>query len=151
MRNPLDIIVSMLGVSELDPTPDAIDQKISELARQGMDDALWALNQNRVLVLRYEDFYGDSDRLFDSLHAFLGVSASQEARNEFEERFSIEAVKERAQSLESFDRFDADDQIHGRHISKKSGRPGAHLEILDQPTMIEISKRFPEFFEAFGY
>ncbi len=151
VRDPSDIIASMLGVSELTPTPEAVDSKIEELARQGMADAIWLRNHSRALILRYEDFYGDFDRLFTPIEGFLGKRAEASARKDFERRFSIDAVRERAEKLQSFDRFDPQDQIHGRHVSRQSGRPGYHHEVLDPASIARIRERFARFIDVFGY
>lgn len=151
VRDPLDIITSMLGVSEMEPTPDAIDAKLEELARQGMADAIWLRHHPRALILRYEDFYGAFDRLFTPIEAFLEASASTSARQQFEERFAIDSVRKRAEALQSFEQFDVDDQIHGRHISAKSGRPGSYCGILHSGAIQKVRIRFADFIEAFDY
>lgn len=151
VRNPLDIVASMLGVSDLAPNPSSISEKLTELQRYGMADAVWLANRPRVLVLRYEDFYGDFDQLFHSIESFLGRTASASARHRFEKRFCIEEVRRRAAALGGFHRFDEADQIHGRHISKQSGRPGYHVDVLNEADIRRIRAAFPDFTATFGY
>lgn len=151
VRNPLDIIVSMLGVSELEPSPENISAKIEELDRQGIRDSLWLRNHPRALILRYEDFYGDFETLFANLEHFLQASPTPRSKEDFKARFNIEAVKRKSEALESFEQFDSDDQIHGRHISEHSGQPGAHTALLDELLTQRIRDRFASFCEAFDY
>ncbi|BCX48325.1 hypothetical protein HAHE_22330 [Haloferula helveola] len=151
VRNPLDIIVSMLGVSELEPTPEAVTGKILELEHHGLGNVLSIRQRPGTLFLRYEDFYGNFDYLFDELTRFLKVEIGDEERNRFNEEFHVESVRKRAENLGDFGNFDPGDHIHGRHISRYSGRPGYHSEVLDRDSAIRIRERFASFMAAFDY
>jgi len=151
VRDPVDIIGSMLQVSQLQPSPESIDEKMEELARQGIEDSLWLREHPAVLTLRYEEFYGNFDYLISALEGFLDVRIERPAREVFEERFNIASVRKRAHELQTFDRFSSDDQIHGRHISCRDGRPGSHRATIALMDQKRIFHRFRPFAEAFGY
>lgn len=151
VRHPADIICSMLGVSELEPTPEAVAGKIRELRDHGLPDLLAIRHRPGTLFLRYEEFYEDFDALFDRLGDFLGVEADAQTRAEFRERFDIRKVRERSESLGGFGNFDTTDHIHGRHVSEHSGRPGYHTGVLDEALIRLIRSELKEIHDEFGY
>lgn len=151
VRDPRDIIVSMLSVAELSPTKQNIEKTIQQLDPQGIDDAIRILGRKDTLFLRYEDFVNDFDVLFDSLGSFLGAPHNLELRVSFEKKFNLAEISKRSASLEKFENFDPDDQIHGRHISSHGGRTGAHKEILDPYAAENILSHYRTFCDAFDY
>lgn len=151
VRDPLDIITSMLSISDLEPSPQAVSSMIEEVARQGISDAIWLKGRPNSLILRYEDFYENFGALFDALEGFLETTASASERTKFEDRFNIDSVRRRAEALGRFDEFDHEDLIHGRHISPQAGRPGSHAGILDPAAIEGIRDRFADYITAFRY
>jgi hypothetical protein len=151
VRDPLDMVASMLRIADLEPTPDHVAAKITEVQRQGINDAIALKDRPRVLVLRYEDFYHNFDNLFGALEAFLKVAANPERRANFDRDFSVAAVRRRSEGLASFDQVDANDGIHGRHVSETGGAPGAHRELLGPEQATRVREAFRDFTEAFGY
>ncbi len=151
VRNPLDAIASSIRRYKLDPTSDVVASQIDEFQRNGMNELPRLVDRDRVLILKYEEFYQDFDLLFDFLESFLGMPVDPGMRERFGEEFSADRVKCKADQLGAFENFSTEDHIHGGHVSERLGKPGGHVDLLDANAVGRIREAFAWHFKTFGW
>ena len=151
IRDPLDSISSSIQRYGLEPTDDVISDHIREYEKQGMWQLYEIWGKKNVLVLRYEDFAFDFDHMFAELEAFFKVAIPNQLKKRVVEEFSIDRVKQKAESRGEFANYDKEDQIHGQHISKFSGASGYYREFLSEQQIEHVYEHFKKIFVAFDY
>lgn len=151
VRDPRDVVVSMLALSGEEMTSEGIIHKLHELDRHGLLEMRRIRNRPRTLILRYEDIYRDYSRLFSLLGDFFDLRVNKRIISDFESRFHIENVMRKSKRLGGFETFDPEDQIHGGHVSDRKGEPGGYRLVLDDASCRLIESHCSEFMEAFGY
>jgi hypothetical protein len=70
-RHPLDCIASSIQRYELEPTDEVVAQQISEFNSNGAIDVLKIKNNPNVLLLQYEEFFGNFEVIFRRLETIL--------------------------------------------------------------------------------
>lgn len=151
VRDPRDVVVSMLRVAGEEPARQSVIQQLDLLARNGLRDLEIIADRERLLVLRYEDIYQNGTVLFRELETFLGKSCTPEVQDQFAKRFAIDVIRERGCRMGTFDRFDPVDQIHGQHVSESMGRPGGYHEHLSQELQEIVTSRCRSLMERYSY
>jgi hypothetical protein len=70
-RYPLDAVASELKYRNMKLSPLAIEKACQHLERKGLLELNRVLNRKNVLLLKYEEYYGDFDFLFDCFEDFF--------------------------------------------------------------------------------
>ena len=151
VRNPLDMISSSILRYGEKPTRETVCKQIKEIDKRGIWDTLKFKDQFNVLILKYEDISKDFDQAFERIENFLRLAIRSDRREIIRRKFSLEAVEKKASALGSFNQFDAEDQIHGGHISKFRGASNYYREVLSDQEIELIRSHYRAIFEAFGY
>ena len=151
IRNPLDAIASSIRRYKLEPSPGVIESQIREFQRNGMDEMPDLVRRRNVLILKYEEFYRDFDRLFDPLEDFFGTSADAPLRERFKVEFDVRRIKQASEQLGEFGNFSSEILIHGGHVSERLGEPGGHDGYFDAQSERRIRDAFAWHFETFAY
>lgn len=158
-RYPLDIIASEIKVNSNQPTPESIEKACQVLERNGLIELKKILNMKNVLLLRYEDFYGNLDFLFDNFEQFFGITIDKNTRARLQTDYSIDNIKKLTESLSPDEFIDQNKSIatgddgvfHGKHISETKGVPGSYKSFFNENQIAWLRDRFSEFIEDFGY
>jgi len=151
VRNPLDAIASSIRRYKLVPTSEVVASQINEFQRNGMNELPGLVDRDRVLILKYEEIYQDFDLLFDFLESFFGMPTGMEMRSRFRQEFSAARVKQKSDELGGFENFSVEDLFHGGHVSDRLGKPGGHVDLLDDTAVRRIREAFAWHFEMFGW
>jgi len=158
-RYPLDIIASEIKVNNTEPTAMAIEQACQNLERNGLVEMKKVLNMKNVLLLKYEDFYGNLDFLFDHFEVFFSIKISDNTRSKLKDDYSIENIQQLTDELPSDQFIDknhaiavgSDGVFHGKHISKTKGKPGSYRDLFNEEQIDWLNYRFSKFMKDFGY
>ena len=150
-RYPLDVLASHLIRYDREPTKEMIEAAITKFESTGGNDLKMVLNRPNVLLMKYEDFYGDFEYIFDSFEDFFKIQIEREKRNKLTEEFSIASVEKKVESLSSPDQFDEKTSFRGKHISKFKGMPGHYRYFFTEDQMLWLRDHFAGFIEDFGY
>ncbi|SFU72465.1 hypothetical protein SAMN05216480_11662 [Pustulibacterium marinum] len=150
-RNPLDCLTSSFKRYESFPNEDSIKKQIQELKKFGLDDLKNIFLRDDILKLKYEDFYGNYDYIFDSFEDFFGNSISKEKRNIIKSKYSIEAVIDKTKGFKNFSEFDKETNLHGNHISNTKGAPNIHADFFTNEHIKYIKHEFSDYLSTLGY
>ncbi|MDB3870278.1 hypothetical protein N9351_05420 [Candidatus Thioglobus sp.] len=158
-RYPLDIIASELKVNNTSPTAIEIERACQFLDHNGLAELKKILNMKNVLLLKYEDFYGNLDFLFDSFESFFDITIDEQTRGKLKNDYSIDNIKKITDKLspEAFidinhkDSTGSDGVFHGRHISESKGKPGSYKLFFNEEQIEWLRYKFSDFIEDFGY
>ena len=150
VRHPLDTVASSLQRYDLPPSTEEIERQLAQLDPR-MKCAVRVKDHRKALILKYECFAHDFKFLFESLEDFFAVSIDKGVRARVWEKYSINRVKEAADSLGDFSNWDPTTHIHGKHISRYSGRAGYYREFFSRDQIDLLRFHFASFIEAFDY
>lgn len=158
-RYPLDIIASELKVNNLQPTAKAIEKSCQILERNGITELKKVKDSKNVLLLKYEDFYGDLDFIFDEFEIFFGININKETRIQLKSDYSIENIKKITENLSPEQFIDKnlasasgnDGVFHGKHVSSTKGMPGSYKSFFNEEQIEWLRYRFSDFTKEFGY
>lgn len=150
-RHPLDVMASILQCQALEASDAEIRKQLIILNRTGLWDILSIRDQPGVLLLRYEDFFGDFDFLFNAIEAFLNLPITAEMREHLRNTYNIQNVKSRIGEDADFSQYDKTTQLHGRHISKFDGQSGYHKEFFSPKQAAYLKRHLSFFIEEMGY
>ena len=151
IRNPLDSISSAMLRYKQDATDEIVQDYILKYQNKRMEDILSVKEMKNATVLRYEDFAFNFSVMFNALEDLFEVKLDEALKSEVREKFDIQRVKSKSDKLGEFANMDAEDQIHGRHVSKYSGASGYHEEFLSKKQIEMIKHDLRDVFIAFGY
>lgn len=133
MRDPLDIALSARklsrkqGVNSFKFTMTAMKEFYR--VRNDMCE-----KNEKLLMVRYEDYIHNPKQRIRDIAKFLGVSCSEERVDEIHEKTSIDRNKKIAEKFVDFNKWCKKSLIHGDHISDPYGE-NRDLSLLDQSTM----------------
>ena len=150
-RNPLDIMASLFESQKIPLDEASIDHQIVLLNLSGIWDMALVREQSNVLMLKYEDFYSDLHSAVTAVSRFLKVDLSNDRQEEIVDRYQIEVVKKRTDTLGGFSEVDKRTKFHGSHVSRFKGQPGYYTEIFSPEQIATISRSFYFFMQRFGY
>lgn len=94
----------------------------------------------RVLAIRYEDFFCNTEFLFDAFQTFFKRIIPEKERYALLGWTSMEANRKNQKKLSGFEDWDKDTLIHGNHIWK--GTPGYSKELLTEQQHMELEDYF---------
>jgi hypothetical protein len=158
-RYPLDIIASELKVNNLEPTAKAIEESCQILERNGIKELSKVKNNKNVLLLKYENFYGNLDFIFNEFEIFFGIDINEQTRIQLKSDYSIDNIKKITDNL-SPDQFidknlasatGGDGVFHGKHVSNTKGMPGSYKSFFNEEQIEWLRYRFSDFIKEFGY
>ena len=139
-RNPLDIMASIYHIHDQVPTLDTIRQKIFFMKNNGLVDFFNIIDNDKVLKLKYEDFYNNYNYIYDKFEAYFKIKIDSEQRVFFDKKYKINNIKEMVKEYNSFDYFDGITHWHGNHISPHNGAPNAYDKLFNNEE-IEFMKK----------
>jgi hypothetical protein len=151
VRDPRDSISSSIQRYKKEPTIDVVKEQIKEFKEHGMQQVLDVCERGNVLVLKYEDFAFNIDKLFSEVELFMGESVTKRKKRYIKDAFAIENMDRKSKALGDFENYDKSDHIHGRHISQFKGKVGYYQNFLSIEMIDVINESFPVFMKKFGY
>lgn len=158
-RYPLDIVASELKVNNVKPTAMEIERACQTLDHNGLIELKKILNMKNVLLLKYEDFYGNLNFLFDSFENFFDIVIDKQIRVKLEKDYSIDSIKKLTDNLPADQFIDTSRSastggagvFHGKHISESKGRPGSYKSFFNEEQIEWLRYRFSDFIKDFDY
>ena len=150
-RHPLDCVASAIFCSGHQPEDQILDEKIAELDQRGIWDLPRIKDHPRVLLLRYEEFQRDYDRIYTELERFFKIHISTQRRHRLNAKYGLPAIEKKIADKASFEEYDAVTLYHGRHISKFKGRPYYYREVFNRDQQRYLYDHYRTFIEQFGY
>jgi len=150
-RYPLDSVASELKYRNMKPSALAIEKACQNLERKGLLELNIVLNRKNVLLLKYEEYYGDFDFLFDCFEDFFSIDIDENVRTQLKDDFSIESVERLTKGMKARQYTDEKTHFHGRHISDTKGAPGAYQSFFTEEQIEWLRYRFSSFIQDFGY
>lgn len=151
VRNPLDTVSSSILRYRKEPSREFVSKQIKEIDERGIWDTLEFKGRANVLILKYEDFSGDFDYTFGQLEQFMRTPIPEDRQKVIKRDFSIESVEQKSASLGSFGTYDAEDQVHGCHVSRYRGASNYYQDFLGDEEIRLIYFHYRPIFDAFGY
>lgn len=82
------------------------------------DECISQLKRSNVLILRYEDFYGNYEYLFDKIENYFKIKIETKQRDKIIQSTNIDHFKKIQEDMPDFTTFDKLTMIHGNHIYK---------------------------------
>ena len=150
-RNPVDIVASLLLVSNGSVTDANIREQSILLNTQGIWELLTIRNRSNMLLLRYEDFVDDFDVLFNNIENHFQIRVSSEKRIELSTKYNRELVQAITERYDDFSQYDPKTQFHGHHISRFNGAPNFAQELFNNEQCDNVAKYFSLFMEEMDY
>jgi hypothetical protein len=150
-RNPVDIVASLLLVSNCSVTDANIREQCILLNTQGIWDLLTIRNRSNLLLLRYEDFVDDFDVLFNGIENHFQIGIPHEKRKRLSTKYSRKSVQAIAERYDDFSQYDSKTQFHGRHISRFNGAPNFARQLLSDEQGNNVARYFSLFMEQMAY
>lgn len=150
-RHPLDSIASSIQRYELTPTNDVIEQQIIEFKENGLLDLISISHLPNVLLLRYEDFVDDFEKIFIEVEKFFDVRIPLEKKHKISTEYQIECVENAVEKMGSFEEYDKVTFWHGKHISSYKGRPYYYMEYFQKDQITYLKNVYKEFLQEFKY
>lgn len=120
-RHPYDCIGSLILKDKLRITDKIVHEKILLFRKNGWNDFFIQFKSSKNLFLRYEDFYGNMDFLFNALENYFLITIDGNKRVELKKKYKISNIKENLKKFKTFDEYDKQTHFHGNHISKYLG------------------------------
>jgi len=133
------------------PSALAIEKSCQHLERRGLLELNRVLNRKNVLLLKYEEYYGNFDFLFDCFEDFFSININDNVRAQLKDEFSIKSVERLTKGLRENQYTDEKTHFHGRHISDTKGMPGAYQSFFTEEQIEWLRYRFSSFIQDFGY
>lgn len=150
-RHPLDSIASCIQCYNQSPTPEVIQQQITEFEKNGIYDILELMDTENCLLLRYEDFVNDLPFLLDSIERFFEIRLRQEKRDILIEKYNVDSVSSQIQAFDDFSEYDDISQFHGNHISKYKGQPNYYKTFFTKEQTELLKNHFGTYMKKLAY
>jgi len=150
-RNPVDIVASLLLVSNGSVTDANIREQSILLNTQGIWDLLTIRNRSNMLLLRYEDFVDDFDVLFNGIESHFQIGVPHEKRQELSTKYNRKSVQAITERYDDFSQYDSKTHFHGRHISRFNGAPNFARQLLTDEQWNAVGRYFSLFMEQMNY
>ena len=151
VRNPYDMVCSSILRYGHQITDQSVSRQIIELFENGLDVPMRFINDDNVLIFRYEDYIFDWDFTFNKLEEFLG-EIDESKKKEIVEKLEIKNIKNNIMNtMDSFSQYDKKTHIHGKHISEFNGEVGYSKKLLSKHQIQMIKTSFKEYNKTFNY
>ena len=106
-------------------------------------------NNNKVLLLRYEDFFPDNfDYIFGQFEDFFDIQISKQMKKKLIQNYSFQRNKYKASKMTSFKQYDKE-YIHGLHLYK--GKIGGWTDLLNPKDHAELELALKKENDKWGY
>ena len=119
IRDPRDVVASLYRVRMSRGGEDVGGRKGLETvviqAHKHFGTLSKIQSRNKNILLRYEDFVHDYDIIYEALLKLTGILVPEKDRCRINNKFSLEANRERASRLKDFNEI-GEYEIHGDHI-----------------------------------
>ena len=113
-----------------------------------------ALFGRKILVLRYEDYFGNETEYKRAkiISQFLGIEKSEKELKDIGLKFSLNKNAERASTFEHFGEYCLETGIHGNHINLETrGRSGQGITRIPEELRKAFYHKYTRFFIMLGY
>ncbi|WP_404787208.1 sulfotransferase domain-containing protein [Altericista sp. CCNU0014] len=150
-RHPLDCIASSIQRYGLVPTDEVIEKQVVEFEQNGIWDILRLRDEKNVLMLRYEEFVSDFDKIFEGIEVFFGIFIPLEKRKIIADRYQIKNIEKIVRSKNTFDEYDEVTHWHGKHISKYKGKPYYYKKFFQDGQIKYLKNIYKDYLTAFNY
>lgn len=147
IRHPVDAIYSMFRTTKIKPSKNlknSIEEYIDSL---NLIESL--LEENRVVVLKYENFTKDMDYIFHVIEEHLSIEIDDIDKKILYEELRVDKVKKYTKNLRSFGEYDQVTQYHGEHIDQTPADNRKKMELKSKITNGLIP--YKEKLEKWGY
>ena len=140
-RHPYDSIASLFLKDNIIPTEKNMEDTIIRFRENGWNDFINQFNLQKILFLRYEDFYNNFDYILDSLEDYFDIKISKKKRFKLKAEYKISNVKKKIEKFKDFSEYNDVSHFHGNHISKFSGSSNTYKKIFTS-NQIEIMDKY---------
>ena len=104
---------------------------------------------DKILFLKYEEFFNNFDFIFSSVENFLEIQLSQELKETIIEKYNLQAQKKEADRFEDFKGYDEVRHIHGHHIM--NGEPQTWMKLVEPSHYFLLSYILKDGLKSWGY
>ena len=150
-RHPLDCIASSIQRYELIPTQDVIEKQVIEFNENGIWDVLKIKNKNHVLILRYEEFVNNFDKIYDAIEQHFDIIIPIDKKATITKKYQIDNIQKIVESKSTFAEYDKITHWHGKHISVYKGRPFYYQEYFQDDQIEYLKHVYRKFLEELHY
>jgi len=157
-RDPRDILVSAWRTFILSKNRKLIKDRMAEedvlltlaFLKAPINDFNVGWGDNNILWLKYEDFYKDTNVVFEAIEKYFQIEISDGERRSISDEYTINKNKERAKAFKHFGEYDyLGTEIHGDHIFK--GAVGGWKEVIPADLHNIVNERLKNVLELWGY
>ena len=159
-RDPRDILVSTWRTFILSRNGKSIR---NIMTKKDIDDTVkfldpYIINFNKgkerfsesVLWLKYEDFYKDTDVIFNAMEKYFSTTIPNKKRENIKANCSIDKNRKRSKSFKNFVEYDyLKTEIHGDHIFK--GEIGGWKAVVPDDLHDMVNDKFKNDLKLWGY
>ena len=150
-RNPLDTIASIHHIHDQIPTKTTIREKIFFMKNNGLIDFLNIIDNDKILKLKYEDFYNNYNYIYDKFETYFKIKIDSRQRLLLNKKYKINNVKKIVQKYDSFHYFDGITHWHGDHISPRNGAPNSYDKVFNDEQIEFIKKGIGDIIKKLDY
>jgi len=150
IRNPVDIVCSLLRISENNFDSRNIYKTVNKLKGFNLELYPKLYSRNNCIFFKYEKFYKNYDYIFLKLDKVFGP-ISDASKQSLINSFSIDNVSKISDVYKTFESYDSETNIHGNHISRFKGKPNSYSELVSDDDIHYIKDNFQEFMKFFDY
>ena len=103
----------------------------------------------QALLVRYEEYWDNPDRLLDQIEGYLDIKIPKELREAGKANCDIKKMKALGDELEDWDKVDEETDIHGKHIY--TGKPGTWKEFVEKDLRKRLNLKLRRYLKEYGY
>jgi hypothetical protein len=132
-----------------DKIPRAAIDGFLSIIKRNSSKYIKYLNNNNVIMLKYEDFSTNFEFIFESLEGFFGTKFSEEVKQNAVKNCSFDAHKKIADKMGHWNNWDRKTMIHGNHLY--SNKPDAWKDFLTEEDFKYLTKSLEKDLKKWGY
>lgn len=151
VRHPMDALASCIQCRELEHNDQTITDLMDEFDRLAIRRVLEIKDDPHVLILRYEEFAGNYDFLFNELETFFQLRIESGLRQMIRQKYDVKKIKEKTRALGGFENWTKQDHLHGRHVSEKNGACGYYKTFFSPEQIDRMAAHYQNYMKEFGY
>ncbi len=106
-------------------------------------------SEDKILFLKYEQFFNNFDFIFDNIENFLEISLSDELKETIIEKYNLQSQKKEADKYQDFRGYDDVRHIHGHHIM--NGEPQTWMKLVDPKHYFLLNYILKDGLRGWGY
>ena len=91
-RNPLDIIASIHHAHDIIPTKTTIEGTAIYMKNSGLMDFINVIDNNKILKLKYEDFYHNYNYIYDKFETYFKIRIDSGQRVFLNKKYEINST-----------------------------------------------------------